>query len=59
MACVVVLSLSATASAQAAQPADDAAPLYLRAMKLVVDHYDLNIMSPAASNMSYPPYPPF
>jgi hypothetical protein len=56
---IIGLFLAPAVGAQATQPTQDAAPLYLQAMKLVVANYDRNIMSPAASNTSYPPYPPF
>jgi hypothetical protein len=47
------------AAAQAIQPADDAAKLYLQAAKLVSDNYTAQIMSPAASNLNYREYPPY
>ena len=48
-----------SAVAQATQPADDAAKLYLQAAKLIDDNYARKIMSPAASNLTFPPFPPY
>jgi len=47
------------ASAQATQPGDDAAKIYLQAAKLLRDNDDVNIMSPSASNLDYVGYPPY
>ncbi len=47
------------ASAQATQPEDDAAKLYLQAAKLLRDNDNLNIVAPAASNLDYTGYPPY
>ena len=51
--------VQASASAQATQPADDAATLYLHAAKIVDDDAAANLMSPASSTLTYPHYPPF
>jgi hypothetical protein len=55
---IVVLVLASFARAQATRP-DDAVPLYQQAVKLVTANYNLNIMPPAASNMTYREYPPY
>jgi hypothetical protein len=47
------------ASAQATQPDDDAAKIYLQAAKLLRDNDNVNIMSPSASNLDYVGYPPY
>ncbi|MGD0464857.1 MAG: hypothetical protein ABSB74_20420 [Tepidisphaeraceae bacterium] len=48
-----------TAAAQATQPGDDAAKLYLQAEKLLRDNDNANIWSPSASNFVYAEYPPY
>ena len=48
-----------SAAAQPTQPADDAAKLYLQAAKLIRDNDTRNIMSPASSNATFPPFPPY
>jgi hypothetical protein len=48
-----------SASAQATQPTDDAAKLYLQAAKLVDDNSALKITSPASSNLEYHEYQPY
>ncbi|MGD0140525.1 MAG: hypothetical protein ABSD28_16785 [Tepidisphaeraceae bacterium] len=48
-----------SAVAQATQPADDAAKLYLQAAKLIRINDTANIMSPSASNLDYAGYPPY
>jgi hypothetical protein len=58
IACILAL-LQQPASAQTTQPADDAAKLYLQAAKLIDDNYALKIMSPAASNLTFAPFPPY
>ena len=45
--------------AQATQPGQDAADLYVKAGELLAANDAKNIMSPAASNFTYADYPPF
>jgi len=47
-----------SAAAQATQPGNDAAKLYLQAAKVLSDDDTRNIMAPAASSLTYPEYPP-
>jgi len=54
----IVALLQQTAVAQATQPADDAAKLYLQAAQILSDDDAKNIMSPASSSLTYPDYPP-
>ncbi len=48
-----------TAAAQATRAADDAATLYMQAAILLSQRDDNNIMSPSASDLVYPKYPPY
>ena len=45
------------ASAQATQPEDDAAKVYMQAAKLLSANDKANIMSPSSSNLNYTDYP--
>ncbi len=48
-----------SATAQATQPGDDAAKLYLQAAKLIRANDKANIMAPSASSFAYAEYPPY
>jgi hypothetical protein len=47
------------AAAPTSRPSDDAWPLYARAIQRVAEGDRANIMSPAASPLDYPEYPPY
>jgi len=54
-----LLGIAATSAwPRTTQPSQDAAKIYLQAAKIIRDDDAKNIMSPAASDMSYPGFPP-